>query len=256
MAITFLRRRSAAIWLPCSAVAFGAAIVIMGTGAVGPLAQSSAESVETGYVVRYDASRKAGGPNDNLGIPSATTPYEGVCTGPAGGSRWDVPMPDQDRLVTSASIWFDAYKRTWTGHYANMSGKTYSYDASVDWGWSLTGHPMLFPQAPDFFGGSGHFAGHVVQPPGQKFYTEWVIPAAGATFTGSSLTQLLGMEKNGELILWYETAVCNATLNGKDAVAWSMGGEPLILWYQYTYGRRRGDPIPPGPGKLPGKTQH
>jgi hypothetical protein len=167
------------------------------------------------------------------------------------GFRWDVPLPDPQRTLLWASLSFDWQFYEWKSlNLLNRTSRKIFVEGSLDWRWLLTGHPQVFPVAPIFLSGAGHFTFNTFISPGADgFDVGWLAPAASATFSSevdktdasmtSPLQRLLAMADGGVLKLWFAMDFQNLRYkldNGNDLThGYTLDGGPETLYYAYAY---------------------
>jgi hypothetical protein len=188
-------------------------------------------SVESGLAARGPALRNAAD-----GLP---------------GFRWDVPAPEAGRTVLWASLGFDWQFYEWSSlSMPNHSDHKVFVDGSLDWRWMLTGVPSLFPDAPVFLEGAGHFTFNTfIGPGGDSFDVGWLAPAVSGTFSStpdktdasmtSPLQRLLAMTSGGVLKLWFAMDFEHVRYrldNGNDrTTGYVLDGGPTTIYYAYAY---------------------
>jgi hypothetical protein len=190
-----------------------------------------------------------------LSIESGIAPRAAVALNAADGLpgfRWDVPLPDPKRTLLWASLAFDWQFYEWKSlGLHNGTNRKIFVEGSLDWRWLLTGHPQVFPVAPVFLQGAGHFTFNTFISPGADgFDVGWIAPQASATFSSepdktdasmtSPLQRLLAMKSGGVLKLWFAMDFQHARYkldNGNDHTGgYTIDGGPKTIYYTYAYG--------------------
>jgi hypothetical protein len=167
------------------------------------------------------------------------------------GWRFDVPAPDPHFPVLWATISFDWQFYEWSSNILyNDTDHNVHVNGSLIWIWLLTGHPELFPNAPEFLTDGGLFTFETFVVPGSGGWdVGWLVAPRTGTFSsvpdkiddsGSSpLSRLLAMERNGVLVLWFAMDFRNIQLNEaglSGSHGWVMNGGADTLYYTYAYG--------------------
>jgi hypothetical protein len=171
------------------------------------------------------------------------------------GFRWDVPAPEAGRTVLWASLGFDWQFYEWSSlSMPNHSDRKVFVDGSLDWRWMLTGVPSLFPDAPVFLEGAGHFTFNTfIGPGGDSFDVGWLAPPVSGTFSStpdktdasmtSPLQRLLAMTRGGVLKLWFAMDFEHVRYrldNGNDrTTGYLIDGGPKTIFYAYAYASPR-----------------
>ena len=134
-----------------------------------------------------------------------------------------------------------------TDHNIHVNG-------SLVWIWFLTGHPQIFPNAPEFLTDGALFSFETFVVPGTNggWDAAWLAPAKSGTFSsvpdkiddsGSSpLSRLLAMDQNGVLRLWFAMDFRNPQVNEaglSGSHGWTIDGGPDTLYYTYAYSSPR-----------------
>ena len=167
------------------------------------------------------------------------------------GWPFDVPAPDPHLPILWATMSFDWQFYEWSSNILyNNSDHNVPVTGSLVWIWFLTGHPEVFPNAPEFLTAGAQFTFETFVAPGAGGWdVGWLAEPRTGTYSstpdkiddsGSSpLSRLLAVERNGALLLWFAMDFRNITLheNGlQGSHGWVIDGGPDTLYYTYAYG--------------------
>ncbi len=171
------------------------------------------------------------------------------------GFRFDVPAPDPSLTCLWATISFDWQFYDWSSNLlTNPTDHNIHVNGSLVWIWFLTGHPQIFPNAPEFLTDGALFSFETFVVPGTNggWDAAWLAPAKSGTFSsvpdkiddsGSSpLSRLLAMDQNGVLRLWFAMDFRNPQVNEaglSGSHGWTIDGGPDTLYYTYAYSSPR-----------------